>query len=228
VMLSHRNLIANAFHFMAALPHGPDDVMLVMAPLFHAAGSNGVAINTGTSAIVDGSATSWGMSHYFGLNDMFTMGVGANASVAGTIGVRSDIVNNPDLLATATASATAAVGQVAVTRGDGTGMEALAATLNGNNTFDAAGGLPAATTPFAQYAATMVSYLASRADNNQRELSFSQSYQQSLEFKAAETSGVNLDEELSNMILLQNAYQAAARVMQTASDMLELLGRIGA
>ncbi len=39
VMLSHRNLIANAFHFLAVLPETNQDRFLVMAPLFHAAGS---------------------------------------------------------------------------------------------------------------------------------------------------------------------------------------------
>ena len=42
VMLTHRNLLANTFHFMILAPPTADDVMLVMAPLFHAAGSNGV------------------------------------------------------------------------------------------------------------------------------------------------------------------------------------------
>ena len=42
VMLSHRNLIANTFHWIACSHPRPDDVYLVMAPLFHAAGSNGV------------------------------------------------------------------------------------------------------------------------------------------------------------------------------------------
>lgn len=42
VMLSHRNLIANTFHWLMSVPHCADDVELVMAPLFHAAGSNGV------------------------------------------------------------------------------------------------------------------------------------------------------------------------------------------
>ena len=42
VMLSHRNLIANTFHFMTVSPPDENNVFLVMAPLFHAAGSNGV------------------------------------------------------------------------------------------------------------------------------------------------------------------------------------------
>jgi len=42
VMLSHRNLIANTFHWLACVPQYARDRSLIMAPLFHAAGSNGV------------------------------------------------------------------------------------------------------------------------------------------------------------------------------------------
>jgi len=42
VMLSHRNLITNTQHWMFSAPQGADDVFLIIAPLFHAAGSNGV------------------------------------------------------------------------------------------------------------------------------------------------------------------------------------------
>ena len=42
VMLSHRNLIANTFNWLACVPQFPNDRSLIMAPLFHAAGSNGV------------------------------------------------------------------------------------------------------------------------------------------------------------------------------------------
>jgi acyl-CoA synthetase (AMP-forming)/AMP-acid ligase II len=47
-MLSHRNLIANTFHYLASVPQREDDVMLVMAPLFHAAGSAAVIANIWT------------------------------------------------------------------------------------------------------------------------------------------------------------------------------------
>ncbi|MEE9149666.1 MAG: long-chain-fatty-acid--CoA ligase, partial [Candidatus Tectomicrobia bacterium] len=39
VMLSHRNLIANATNWLIATQQGPEDTYLVIAPLFHAAGS---------------------------------------------------------------------------------------------------------------------------------------------------------------------------------------------
>jgi long-chain acyl-CoA synthetase len=49
VMLSHRNLIANTFHWLASVPQDERDRMLVMAPLFHAAGSNGVLASIWTA-----------------------------------------------------------------------------------------------------------------------------------------------------------------------------------
>ena len=39
VMLSHRNLIANTTNWLVAAQQGPEDTFLVMAPMFHAAGS---------------------------------------------------------------------------------------------------------------------------------------------------------------------------------------------
>ena len=59
VMLSHRNLISNTFHYMAQIPQYESDIMLVMAPLFHAAGSNGVLANIwtlGTQVTLDAFA----------------------------------------------------------------------------------------------------------------------------------------------------------------------------
>ncbi|MFT7649414.1 MAG: long-chain acyl-CoA synthetase [Candidatus Poriferisodalaceae bacterium] len=42
VMLSHRNLLANTLHSQIMMPLDAGDIFLVIAPLFHAAGSNGV------------------------------------------------------------------------------------------------------------------------------------------------------------------------------------------
>ena len=44
-MLTHRNLIANAINTQMVMPLDIDDVYLVMAPLFHAAGSVSVLQN---------------------------------------------------------------------------------------------------------------------------------------------------------------------------------------
>ena len=41
--------------------------------------------------------------------------------------------------------------------------------------------------------------------------------------RAASASGVNIDEEMSNLVACQNAYAASARVITVASEMLDLL-----
>ena len=51
VMLSHRNLIANTYHYLVSIPQRAEDVMLVMAPMFHAAGSNGILGNIWTTGL---------------------------------------------------------------------------------------------------------------------------------------------------------------------------------
>lgn len=51
VMLSHRNLIANTYHYLVSIPQRAEDVMLVMAPMFHAAGSNGILGNIWTTGV---------------------------------------------------------------------------------------------------------------------------------------------------------------------------------
>ncbi|MGI8572100.1 MAG: class I adenylate-forming enzyme family protein [Solirubrobacteraceae bacterium] len=42
VMLTHGNLVANAYHFMTCWPFSPETRWLVVAPMFHAAGTIGV------------------------------------------------------------------------------------------------------------------------------------------------------------------------------------------
>ncbi len=54
VMLTHRNLLANMMHSQITLPFDSDDVYLVVAPMFHAAGSNSVlqCISLGVKQVV--------------------------------------------------------------------------------------------------------------------------------------------------------------------------------
>jgi len=78
VMLSHRNLVSNAFHYMAQIPQYESDVMLVMAPLFHAAGSNGVLANIwtlGTQVTLDAFAPATALDLIANHNVTQTLGV---------------------------------------------------------------------------------------------------------------------------------------------------------
>jgi flagellar hook-associated protein 1 FlgK len=41
--------------------------------------------------------------------------------------------------------------------------------------------------------------------------------------RRSEVQGVNLDEEMAQMIIFQNAYNAAARLIQTTQEMYDVL-----
>ena len=41
--------------------------------------------------------------------------------------------------------------------------------------------------------------------------------------RRADVSGVNMDEELARMVVLQNAFNASARLMTTAKEMTDVL-----
>ncbi|HJV79594.1 flagellar hook-associated protein FlgK [Noviherbaspirillum sp.] len=74
-------------------------------------------------------------------------------------------------------------------------------------------------------------YMVSQVGNKTRELEVTsraedKMLEQSIEAQQA-TSGVNLDEEAANMMRYQQAYQAAAKVMQTASQLFEMLLNLG-
>jgi flagellar hook-associated protein 1 FlgK len=65
----------------------------------------------------------------------------------------------------------------------------------------------------------------------QRQQASSQALVDSVSSRRASTSGVSMDEEMTNMIKFQRAYQAAARAMSTMDDMLDITinrtGRVG-
>ena len=50
--------------------------------------------------------------------------------------------------------------------------------------------------------------------------------QASIESRFAAASGVSVDEELSNLIQVQNAYAANARIVSAVKEMMDLLMRI--
>ena len=67
--------------------------------------------------------------------------------------------------------------------------------------------------------------LVSKVGSDTAAASYQASYQSALAAELAEqqlsTSGVNLDEELTNMIKFQHSYQAAAKLVSTANSMFE-------
>src|SRR5690606_17326598 len=98
-----------------------------------------------------------------------------------------------------------------------------AGVFSGDQTLTAAGGLPLSTMRFADYAASIISLSATQASDVKAQFEVQESYKISLETMAGNISQVNIDEEMANLMILQNAYQASARITQTVSDMMDVL-----
>lgn len=181
--------------------------------------SNGIAINEMDSSE---ASTGEGFSNYFGLNDLF---VGSTTGgFASNIAVRSDIVANPGKLAGGTLpTGTLTSGQSVLTVGDNTNVNALADQLTATMSFQATGGLPAVNTTLDGYAANILSGNAQSASQASSQLSFQNATYTDTKNKVTSDSGVNTDEELSNLMLYQNSYAASARLITTISDTLKEL-----
>jgi flagellar hook-associated protein 1 FlgK len=139
--------------------------------------------------------------------------------------VRSDIISDPQRVSRAELSSAGALaaGDIGITPGDASIATDIAGAMNADVTFAATGGFSATTTTFARYASSILSVQATIAADTENQLDFNKSFLSSLDARNSTISGVNVDEELANLVILEQAYNASARVLTTAADMLDEL-----
>lgn len=151
-----------------------------------------------------------------------------DAGIVSQINVRADIANDPSLISRGTLNNSGAmvIGDVGLTTGDKSAIQNLANLFNAKLSYDPTNLLAASTTTFSQYATEILSLNAAQANSTMDSLTSRQVLVDNLESKTASISGVNLDEELSLMIVLENAYSASARVVTTSQNMFEMLSNM--
>ncbi|MFZ2620327.1 MAG: flagellar hook-associated protein FlgK [Alphaproteobacteria bacterium] len=148
-----------------------------------------------------------------GMNNFFT---GTNST---DIAVKSTIVADPSLVATARMRTT----DGGLSSLDNSNILELAKLSNTANSFDAAGGLSAQSDTFVGYMVDILSSFAVDMQDSSDRNDFNTAMMESLDQQNAAVSGVNVDEELSQMLIYQNAYQASARLIRTIDDLLQFL-----
>jgi flagellar hook-associated protein 1 FlgK len=146
------------------------------------------------------------------------------ASVTGYAGV---IAVNPtvtqSVIHDGAAPALALVSGPVLAPGDTTFIDQAVALFNRTNVaFTAATGLPA-TGNIAQVATDFISRQSVQRANAEDTLNSEKSLQQILKNKLSAASGVNIDDEVAQLTVLQNAYSANARVLQASRDMFTTL-----
>lgn len=159
-----------------------------------------------------------------------TLGVHvSDIRAASALAVRSDIVLTPSLISRGTVQwdpALGAAGLYYTSAGDDSAALMLAQALTTNVTFKSAGNLGGLTTSFSGYAAQVIAENSNRADNNTSDADLSKLLFDSLKTKSDNVRGVNLDEEMSSLLLFQQSYSAAARVINVIQRMFDALNAI--
>lgn len=160
-----------------------------------------------------------GVSDYFGLNDIFT---GASAA---EIGVNPALSASAALLPTAALAtgASPAVGDTVLSAGDSAVADRLGAALTAGAAFPAAGGFPAQTASFAGYAASFVSSAATLVSNASDRADRSDATYTAAQTRLQNLTTVNTDEELSQLTLLQQQYEANAQMVTTVRTLFTAL-----
>jgi len=150
----------------------------------------------------------------------------ADVRVARSLSVRTDIEATPTLVARGAIqfdTNRGAAGEYFVSVGDDTVIQEWVAVMTSSNTFDAAGSISNISTTFTDHAAAIVSGNATAANLNETDLEFQRGLVDSLQAKSDNLRGVNVDEELSDLILFEQAFTASSRVIAVVKDMFDAL-----
>lgn len=111
-----------------------------------------------------------------------------------------------------------------IREGDNSSAASLAGALSRTDIgFSAAGGLSPEKTSLIDYAASIISTASTKAaaasDNNE----FQTALAADLDTRIQNEAGVNLDEEMSDLIIFQRAYSASAKVISTVDELFDAL-----
>ncbi len=147
---------------------------------------------------------------------------GASSELAASE-VRPDVLASAQRLALARLNPNAAIGTIAVGAGDNRGATAFVDGLA--RPIDLGGGRVVAIERFATLVLGRAGMDAAQARDSFTDAS---ARREDAVNRRDNFAGVNIDEELSQLVVLQNSYSAAARVISTASQMYDtLIGMVG-
>ena len=155
----------------------------------------------------------------------FVSVVGLTGSVSGLAagGVAPDLRNSPGKLPLAIFDTSATVGQRGVLASDTRAAQFYTDSFGQVNDLGKEGNIS-----LERYASLILGETGTSAANAQTRYEDATARSQDAITRRDSYSGVNIDEELSMMIVLQNSYSAAARVIRVADEMYQdLLGTVG-
>lgn len=154
-------------------------------------------------------------------------GIGANQASAQAQGfsVNPNMTASPSSLpfAQANIDGTNVAGDSILGSGDARGLIALQNLANSRQSFLSAGGMGAQVSTLGDYAANFYQDVSTRSNAASTANTTQSDRLAEAQTRQASESGVNLDEELSNMMIYQKAYAAGARMLQVGQQLYDTL-----
>ena len=159
------------------------------------------------------------------LSEIFGIGQQSQALQAKNFEIVPSLAGNPSALALAQLdiSPSTTAGDVVLTIGDNRGALAMEALQDNGVDFNAAGGLAARNTTLENFATTLITEASTKAARAESQRDANQRLKLEINERIASIEGVNLDEELANLVIYQQSYNAAARIITAAEELFETL-----
>jgi flagellar hook-associated protein 1 FlgK len=176
--------------------------------LLHRAGFGADGVTTGNDFFQSGVAN--------GANGLPTTITAANfyKGMVGSLSVNAALVGNPSLIAAA---------GVAGARGDNANANAIGNLQAATSTVDTNGDGLGDSGPFSDVVGSLVSDVGTQAQSYKAQTDTQQNLVTALQNQRDSISGVDLNEEATNMLNLQRGYQAAARFISVISQLTDQL-----
>ncbi|MEZ5823660.1 MAG: flagellar hook-associated protein FlgK [Geminicoccaceae bacterium] len=186
----------------------------------------GIALSEGTSSVAytDNEGRDWdyGFGHYFGLNDLVVQ----DGTKTTELAIREDIAGDHTKIGRVMLDDVAGA-PVAGGGGDNRGLQELAVALRSRFTTIDRGDLAGRPASLSDYISDVVGSHATNTAEAENRASANRALADELQQRQASVSGVNLDEELSKLIIFQRAYTVSARVMTVTNELFDELVNIG-
>lgn len=147
----------------------------------------------------------------------------SSCNYAANISVREDIRENANLITCGTPTFDNNRGAYSINAASNNIANKLADALSSNHTFKQSGTMAKTTTSVNNYVSSFVGNISSLAHTAESSFEYQSALTQAISDKEAQTSGIDLDEELAQMIIYQQSYAACAQVFTASREILDVL-----
>lgn len=147
----------------------------------------------------------------------------SNTTASSSLAVREDLALQPTLIAGGSPEFNQNSGEYQLNPAANDIANKLAKAFTASQKFGQSGTIAQTDTTLANYASTFVGNIASQSSNALSDLTYQKELTGSISIKEAKISGVDVDEELGQMIMFQQTYAACAKAFTASKEILDML-----